>query len=286
MSIFLTKKTRVIVQGITGHQGRFHTLLMLQYGTKVVAGVTPGKGGRKVEGVPVYDTVKEACKKHPVDFSVLFVPAPFIKKAAFEALDANLHLVIITEHVPVHDTIAIIAKAKQKKRMVVGPNCPGITSVGKAKIGIMPAKIFKKGSVGIVSRSGTLTYEIINLLSKAGMGQSTAVGIGGDPIVGMNFEDVLKQFEQDKQTKQIVLIGEIGGDVEERAADYIAKHVKKKVVAYIAGRTAQTGKRMGHAGAIIIGHKDTAEYKIAYLEKKGIPVAQFPSEIIELLRKR
>lgn len=283
MSILIGRKTKVIVQGMTGHQGSFHTKQMLEYGTKIVAGVTPGKGGEKVEGVPVYDTVQEALQKQDADFSVLFVPAPHAKEAAIEALENGLHIVIITEHVPIHDAMSIIQLAKKKKLHVLGPNCPGLATPGMCKIGIMPGYIFQQGNVGVVSRSGTLTYEIVHALTKAGIGQSTVVGIGGDPIIGMDFLDILPLFEKDKQTKQIVLVGEIGGDAEERAAAFIKKSISKPVVAYIAGTTAPEGKRMGHAGAIIEGRTGTAQHKIQALQKAGIPVAKLPSEIVQLL---
>lgn len=281
MSILINKKTKVIVLGITGKQGSFHTKQMLAYGTNIVAGVTPGKGGQKVEGVPVLNSVKEALKKHKADWAVLFVPAPFAKDAAIDCLKNGLHIVIITEGLPQHDAVAIMKAAG--KKTVLGPNCPGLCSVDACKIGIMPNQIFRKGNVGIVSRSGTLTYEIIHQLSMAGMGQSTAVGIGGDVVIGMHFIDVLKRFDKDKATKKIVIIGEIGGDLEEKTAKVIRKITKKKVVAYIAGRTAPPGKRMGHAGAIVSGKSGTAASKVEAFEKAGIKVAKVPSEIVKLL---
>lgn len=281
MSILINKKTKVIVLGITGKQGSFHTKQMLAYGTNIVAGVTPGKGGQKVEGVPVLNSVKEALKKHKADWAVLFVPAPFAKDAAINCLKNGLHIVIITEGLPQHDAVAIMKAAG--KKTVLGPNCPGLCSVDACKIGIMPNQIFRKGNVGIVSRSGTLTYEIIHQLSMAGMGQSTAVGIGGDAVIGMHFIDVLKRFDKDKATKKIVIIGEIGGDLEEKTAKLIRKITKKKVVAYIAGRTAPPGKRMGHAGAIVSGKSGTAASKVEAFEKVGIKVAKVPSEIVKLL---
>ena len=284
MSILIDKNTKVIVLGITGRQGSFHTQQMLAFGTNIVAGVTPGKGGQEVEGVPVFNSVKEALKKHKADWGVLFVPAPFARDAALDCLKNGLHIVIITEGLPQHDAVAVMKEAKKRKRMVLGPNCPGLCSVGGSKIGIMPTSIFRKGDVGIVSRSGTLTYEIIHQLSISGMGQSTAVGIGGDAVIGLHFIDVLKRFEKDKNTKKIVIIGEIGGDLEEKTAAQIRKITKKKVVVYIAGRTAPPGKRMGHAGAIISGKSGTAESKIKAFEKAGIKVAQVPSEIVRLLR--
>jgi len=277
----ITKKTKVLVQGITGKQGSYHTKLMLDYGTNIVAGVVPKRGGQEVEGVPVYNTVKEAPK---AEWSVIFVPAPFMKKAAIEALENNLNLVIITEHAPVRDMIDVITLAKKKKLKVVGPNGPGFVVSGEAKLGIMPGHIFSKGNIGIVSRSGTLTYEIINLLTKANMGQSTCIGTGGDPVVGFDFIDILKLFEKDRATKKIVLIGEIGGDAEERAADYIKKNISKPVVAYIVGRSAPKGKTMGHAGAIISTSAGTVEAKTEAFEKAGVKVAVLPSEIVELLK--
>jgi len=284
MSIFINKKTKVIVLGITGKQGSFHTQQMLDYGTNIVAGVTPGKGGQKVSGVPVFNSVKLALRKHKADWAVLFVPAPFAKGAAIDCLQNGLHIVIITEGLPQHDAVAIMEIAKKYRRRVLGPNCPGLCSVGESKIGIMPNQIFKKGNVGIVSRSGTLTYEIVHQLSSSGMGQSSTVGIGGDAVIGVHFIDALKLFARDKNTKKIVVIGEIGGDMEERTAKLIKKITKKKVVAYIAGRTAPRGKRMGHAGAIVSGSSGTAASKIAAFEKAGIPVAKVPSDIVKLLR--
>ena len=285
MAILANKKTRVIVQGITGQQGSFHTRLMLDYGTNIVAGVTPGKKGQNVYGVPVFDTVKEIFEYSKANISIIFVPAPFVKKAAFEALKNNLHLVIVTENVPVHDTLDIIALAKEKKKIVIGPNCPGIISPGKCKIGIMPAHIFKKGSIGMISRSGTLTYEIVNELSRNNLGQSTVVGVGGDSVVGTSFITILKYFRNDKNTSAIVLIGEIGGSMEEQTAEFL-KDYPKPVVVYIAGRNAPEGKRMGHAGAIISGGKGTAKTKIKAFEKAGIRVAILPSEIVKLLAER
>ncbi|MBI4738551.1 succinate--CoA ligase subunit alpha [Candidatus Woesearchaeota archaeon] len=285
MGILINKKTRSIVQGITGKHGSFHTRLMRAYGTNIVAGVTPGKGGREVETVPVYNTVKEALRNHQAEWSVIFVPAPFAKSAAFEALNAGLHIVIITENIPILDSLQIMWRAKQLKRVVIGPNCPGITSVDECKLGIMPNHIFTQGDVGVVSRSGTLTYEIIHQIARGGLGQTTAVGIGGDPIGGVDFVDILERFEHDVATKRIVLIGEIGGDFEVRAADYIKEHVTKPVVAYIAGQTAPPGKRMGHAGAIITGNRATAQAKIDALRKAGVPVAKLPSEVVRLLKK-
>ena len=283
MSIIVNKDTTVIVQGITGQQGSFHTERMIRYGTKIVAGVTPGKGGQIIHGVPVYNSVKEALEEHEADFSILFVPAKFAKDAAIDAISNGLNVVFITENTPVHDVIKVVQLAAKKGRIVIGPNCPGIITPGECKLGIMPDHIFKKGSVGVISRSGTLTYEIIDELSRNGIGQSTVIGIGGDAIVGTNFIDALKFFEEDDETEKIVLIGEIGGDQEERAAEFIKDNVSKKVVAYIAGRTAPKGKRMGHAGAIISGNSGTAESKVNAFEKIGVKVAELPSEIAKFL---
>jgi succinyl-CoA synthetase alpha subunit len=257
---------------------------MKDSGTEIVAGVTPGKAGEEVEGIPVYHSVAEALKEHKADFSVIFVPAKFAKDASLEALENGLNIIIITEGVPVHDSIEIIAKAKEKGLVVLGPNCPGIIVPEEIKIGIMPKHIFKKGNVGIVSRSGTLTYEIVNLLSENGIGQSTCVGIGGDAVIGLDFIDVLKEFESDPETEKIVLIGEIGGDLEEKAAVFIKENIKKPVVAYIAGKTAPLGKKMGHAGAIISGKAGTAESKIKALEEAGVKVAKLPSEVVGLVK--
>jgi len=249
---------------------------MLEYGTNIVAGVTPGKGGSSVLGVPVYNTIKEALLDHKVDFSVLFVPAKFAKDAAIEALSNGLNVVFITENVPVHDVLSVVNLARSKELVVVGPNCPGLISPGECKIGIMPNHIFKKGNVGVISRSGTLTYEIIAELKD--VGQSTVIGIGGDCVVGTNFIDALKYFEEDPETSKIILVGEIGGDQEERAAQYVKDHVTKPVVAYIAGQTAPKGKRMGHAGAIISGDSGTAESKMKAFRDVGVKVAKLPSD--------
>ena len=284
MAIWADENIRLLVQGITGHQGQFHTKAMMEFGTKIVAGVTPGKGGQQVHGVPVYDSVEEAMEREP-NASIVFVPAPFAKDAVIEALDAGIKLVVvITENIPFHDTMQFVHYAKYKGARVIGPNCPGIASPGKTKIGILPNVIFKEGNIGVASRSGTLTYEIVNALSQAGFGQSTCVGLGGDPIIGSTFIDALKAFEDDEETKAIVLVGEIGGTAEEEAAEYIASNVTKPVYAYIAGRTAPPGKRMGHAGAIISGGKGTAESKIKAFEEAGVKVARFPHEIAELIK--
>ena len=284
MAIWADENIRLLVQGITGHQGQFHTKAMMEFGTKIVAGVTPGKGGQQVHGVPVYDSVEEAMERE-ANASIVFVPAPFAKDAVIEALDAGIKLVVvITENIPFHDTMQFVHYAKYKGARVIGPNCPGIASPGKTKIGILPNVIFKEGNIGVASRSGTLTYEIVNALSQAGFGQSTCVGLGGDPIIGSTFIDALKAFEDDEETKAIVLVGEIGGTAEEEAAEYIASNVTKPVYAYIAGRTAPPGKRMGHAGAIISGGKGTAESKIKAFEEAGVKVARFPHEIAELIK--
>ncbi|MCW3985198.1 MAG: succinate--CoA ligase subunit alpha [Candidatus Bathyarchaeota archaeon] len=285
MGIIVGKDTRAVVQGITGTQGSFHTRLMLDYGTKIVAGVTPGKGGVKVLGVPVYDTVKEAVLRHDANASIIFVPAPFAAEAALEAMDANIKaVIIITEHIPIRDSIQIMAYAKQQGVTVIGPNTPGVITPGECKLGIMPAHIFKHGVVGIASRSGTLTYEIAAELTKHSLGQSTCFGLGGDPIVGLSFVDALKMFEGDRQTKAVVLIGEIGGNAEEQAAEYVATmKYPKRVVAFVAGRTAPSGKRMGHAGAIVMGKAGTAAGKIEAFRAAGVKVAARPSDIAEFL---
>ncbi len=285
MSVLLNKNTKVIVQGITGNQGGFHTKLMKEYGTNIVAGVTPGKGGEVVEGIPVFNSVKGAMACHEVEWSCIFVPARFAKNAAFEAFENNLNVVLITENIPVHDTIAIMDVAKEKNLVIIGPNCPGIITPGESKLGIMPGHIFMKGNVGMISRSGTLTYEIINELTRNGIGQSTAIGIGGDPVIGLGFIDALKLFQQDDETEKIVLIGEIGGDLEEKAAEFINKNISKPVVAYIAGRTAPKGKRMGHAGAVIMGKAGSAEHKINVLKENSVKVAELPSEIVRLIKE-
>ncbi len=288
MGIFIDEQTRTVVQGITGAQGSFHTRLMLSYGTKIVAGVTPGKEGMQVHGVPVYDTVKEATENHDANASIIFVPAPFAAEAAFEAMEANLKtIVIITEHIPIRDAIRVMAKAKQLGTVVIGPNTPGIIVPGECKLGIMPAHVFKPGIVGIASRSGTLTYEIASGISAADLGQSTCIGLGGDPIIGLSFVEALKQFEKDDQTKAVALIGEIGGNLEELAAEFIATEgYEKHVIAYVAGRTAPPGKRMGHAGAIVMGRTGTARSKIEALEKAGVQVAEKPSEVAKILSQR
>lgn len=283
MSIMINKNTKAIVQGVTGHQGSFHTKLMKEYRTSIVAGVTPGKAGEEVSGVPVFNTVKEALDSNPADFSIIFVPARFSKDAAFEAMDNGLNLVIITEGIPIHDSIEIMKKAEKRGLTVIGPNTPGIISVDECKLGIMPVHIFKKGKVGMISRSGTLTYEIVNELSRNNLGQSTVLGIGGDPVIGIDFIGALKLFEEDDETEKIVLIGEIGGDLEERTARFL-KDFPKQVVAYIAGRSAPPEKRMGHAGAIISAGMGTAISKIDAFRGVGTEVAKLPSEVVSLLK--
>jgi succinyl-CoA synthetase alpha subunit len=286
MGIIIDGNTRAIVQGITGTQGRIHTKLMLEYGTKIVAGVTPGKGGAEVHGVPVYDSVEEAQEKHSPTASIIFVPAPFAADAAFEAIDGGIQtIVMITEHVPIKDSIELIAYAHQANATIIGPNTPGIISPGKCKLGIMPTHIFTSGSIGVASRSGTLTYEIAAGLTKKQIGQSTCIGVGGDPITGLNFIDALELFKEDSETKAVVLIGEIGGNLEELTAEYIAQGYPKPVVAYVAGRSAPPEKRMGHAGAIIMGETGTAENKIKAFENAGVKVAEKPSDVAALLAK-
>lgn len=284
MSIFVNKETRVITQGITGATGRFHTKQCLEYGTNIVAGVTPGKGGMEVEGVPVYNTVQEAVDATGATVSVIYVAAPFAADAIMEAVDAELDLVIcITEGIPVLDMVKVRRYMEGKKTRLIGPNCPGITVPGECKIGIMPGYIHIPGHVGIVSRSGTLTYEAVHQLTTRGIGQSTAIGIGGDPVNGTNFIDVLKEFNEDEDTKAVIMIGEIGGTAEEEAAEWIAANMKKPVVGFIGGQTAPPGKRMGHAGAIISGGKGTAAEKIKTMERCGIRVAPTPAVIGETL---
>ncbi|PVU71364.1 succinate--CoA ligase subunit alpha [Acidilobus sp. SCGC AC-742_E15] len=288
MGILVDENTRVIVQGITGKEGSFHTKLMLQYGTKVVAGVTPGKGGSTVEGVPVYDTMAEAVKEHPeANTSIIFVPAKFASDAVYEAVDSGMKvIVVITEHIPVHDAMAFVNYAKEKGSVIIGPNCPGIITPGKTKVGIMPGHVFTPGPVGVMSRSGTLTYEISYFLTKAGLGQSTVIGVGGDPVTGLTFPEVIEMFERDPQTKAVVMIGEIGGDAEERVARMVKEgRIKKPVVAFVAGRTAPEGKRMGHAGAIIMLGTGAYKDKVAALEDAGIRVARTPYEVPKLVKE-
>ncbi len=286
MAIYINKSTRVLVQGITGRQGSFHTAQMLAYGTRLVGGISPGKSGQKVEGLPVYDTVFEAMAGEPAEASILFIPAPFARDAAYEAMDAGIKiLVIITEGIPLHDALDIMSYARQKEAVVVGPNTFGLVSSGQCKIGIMPNRIYIPGPVGVVSRSGTLSYEIVGNLSEAGLGTSTVVGMGGDRVVGLNFIDVLKEFEKDPATEAVVLVGEIGGSAEEEASRFISEHVTKPVVAYIAGKSAPPGKRMGHAGAIIERGRGTFSSKIEALNKAGVQVAELPFEVPSLVKK-
>ncbi len=280
MSILVDKKTRLVVQGITGSEGSFHTGQMVEYGTKVVAGVTPGKGGTKFEGIPIYNTVEETVKNQKANTSVIFVPPAFAADAILEAANAGIKVIIcVTEGIPTSDMVKVYNSIKHKDVVLVGPNCPGVISPGKAKVGIMPGFIHKKGTIGIVSRSGTLTYEAVKQIVDVGLGQSTAVGIGGDPIIGSQFTDIIKMFNEDPDTEGIVMIGEIGGTAEEEAAAFIKKNVKKPVVGFIAGRTAPPGRRMGHAGAIIAGGKGTAAEKIAAMKKAGIKVSESPADI-------
>ncbi len=287
MSIFVDTSTRLMVQGITGRDGSFHTRKMKEYGTNVVAGVTPGKGGTEVEGVPVFDTVEDAVAAVCPTCSVIYVPAAMASDAILEAAEAKIPLIVcISEGIPALDMVKVKAVVQRQGLRLIGPNCPGVISPGKCKVGIMPGSIHRPGPIGVVSRSGTLTYEVVASLSNEGLGQSTAVGIGGDPVIGTTFLDVLELFENDPQTEAVVMIGEIGGTDEERAAEFIMRSMSKPVVAFIAGRTAPPGKRMGHAGAIIAGGKGTAADKTAALEAAGVPVARVPSEIPALLRQR
>ncbi|MCT4673600.1 MAG: succinate--CoA ligase subunit alpha [Prolixibacteraceae bacterium] len=286
MSILINKKSKVIVQGITGRDGAFHTKKMLAYGTHIVGGVSPGKGGELVEGVPVFNTMKEAVRATEADTSIIFVPSKFAPDAILEASDAGIKLVVaISEGIPVIDMLRVKKVLQKNGTSLVGPNCPGLISPGKSMIGILPSHIFKEGKVGLISRSGTLTYEMVDLLTKNDIGQSTSIGIGGDPIAGLYYEELLDKFEKDPETHAIVLIGEIGGDAEERAAEFINSKVTKPVVIFIAGQTAPVGKQMGHAGAIISSGSGTAQEKIAYFEKFGIPVAREPEEIPILIKK-
>jgi len=287
MAVLVDKDTKVIVQGITGGQGTFHTAAMLEYGTKVVAGVTPGKSGQEVNGVPVFDSVIDAKEATGANASIIFVPAPFAGDAALEAIAANLNpVVLITEHVPVKDEIRVIHTAKSKGITVIGPNTPGIITPGaKQKVGIMPGHVFSHGEVGLMSRSGTLTYEIAAGMTNAGIGISTAIGLGGDPCVGLTTIEAVKLFKEDKNTKALVLVGEIGGDAEERAAAYIKKEYDLPVVGFIAGRTAPPGKRMGHAGAIISGSSGTASAKIKALSAAGVAIGSKPSDVAKLLKE-
>lgn len=288
MAILVDRNTRVIVQGITGREGAFHTRLMKEYGTQVVAGVTPGKGGQTVDGVPVFDSVAEAVEAFgPIDVSTVFVPAPFAAEAMLESLEAGVRgLVVITEGIPTHDMLKVVRafEITGKDRWFIGPNCPGIITPGQCKIGIMPASVFLPGRIGVISRSGTLTYEVVAHLTRAQLGQSTCVGIGGDPIIGLNFVETLRLLQADPETDAVVLIGEIGGTDEEEAAEYIKTGMTKPVVAFVAGRTAPEGKRMGHAGAIIMGRMGTAQSKMEALRQAGVAVADMPDEIPRLVK--
>ena len=295
MSVLVNKDTRLVVQGITGGEGTFHTSQILEYGTNVVAGVTPGKGGILYNGnekdqfcrpVPVFDTVQEAVDKAEANATVIFVPAPFAADAIMEAAAAGLKVIIcITEGIPVNDMMKAYSYVQEKGAVLVGPNCPGVITPGEAKVGIMPGFIHKKGTIGVVSRSGTLTYEAVHQLTEVGLGQSTCIGIGGDPIIGTRFLDAVKMFAKDDDTEGLVMIGEIGGSAEEEAAEYIKKYFKKPVVGFIAGRTAPPGRRMGHAGAIVSGGKGTAEEKIKAMEAAGIKVVENPADIGEAMLK-
>lgn len=287
MSILVGKDTRLLVQGITGREGAFHTQQMIEYGTQVVAGVTPGKGGEWVHAVPVFDTVKEAINATGANTSIIYVPSAFAPDAIMEAAEAGIGLVVcITEGIPVLDMVRVRYFLDDTSARLIGPNCPGLITPGQAKVGIMPGHIHRLGSVGLVSRSGTLTYEVVQALTDKSLGQSTAVGIGGDPINGTSFIDILRLFESDPMTDHVVLIGEIGGSEEERAAQFIATEMSKPVTAFIAGRTAPPGKRMGHAGAIIEGGEGTAQEKVAAFEAVGVKVARQPAEVAELVAER
>jgi succinyl-CoA synthetase alpha subunit len=287
VSILVGNGTRLLVQGITGREATFHTGQMVEYGTRVVAGVTPGRSGKSVHGVPVFNTVARAVAETGANTSIIFVPAPFAPDAILEAVDAGIPLVIcITENIPTLDMVKVYAHVQLRGARLIGPNCPGLITPGEAKIGIMPGYIHQPGRVGLVSRSGTLTYEVVWALTQAGLGQTSAVGIGGDPIIGTSFIDVLRLFEADPATEGIVLLGEIGGTDEEQAAAFISEHVSKPVVGFIAGRTAPPGKRMGHAGAIISGGTGTAQEKIAALEAAGVAVADSPARVADIMKER
>ncbi len=287
MAIFIDKKTRLIVQGITGRDGSFHAKQMKKYGTNVVGGVTPGKGGTKVAGVPVFNTVVEAVEKTKANTSVIYVPPAFAADAIYEAVDAGIKLVVcVTEGIPANDMMKVVPFVKERGARLIGPNSPGLISPEQSKVGILPGTIARKGNIGVVSRSGTLTYEAIWALTQEGLGQTTCIGIGGDQVIGTNFIDCLEAFENDRATRGIVLIGEIGGSDEEEAAAYIKKKVTKPVVAFISGQTAPPGKRMGHAGAIVSGGSGTAAEKIAALTRVGIPVAGSPTEIPALMKEQ
>lgn len=286
MSILIDKSTRLVVQGITGRDGLFHAKMMKEYGTDVVGGTSPGKGGTSIDGMPVFNTMYEAVEQTEANTSIIFVPARFAADAIMEAADAGIQLIVcITEGIPTLDVIKAYKFAEEKGALLIGPNCPGLISPGKSMVGILPGQVFQKGNVGVISRSGTLTYEIVYHLTVNGMGQSTAIGIGGDPVVGVHFCKLLEMFENDPETEAIVLIGEIGGDAEEQAAEYIRNHISKPVVAFIAGQSAPPGKQMGHAGAIVSGGSGSAKGKIEALEAAGIRVAQEPSDIPKLLKQ-
>ncbi|MGC9553744.1 MAG: succinate--CoA ligase subunit alpha [Thermoplasmatota archaeon] len=283
MAVFVDRHTRVLVQGATGHQGRYHVRALQEFGTRVVAGVTPGKGGGEVEGVPVYDTVEESLEQKPTA-SLCLVPAPSARDAVMEALDAGIStVVVVTDGMPVHDGMDCIHYARCQGARIIGPNGPGVASPGKAKVAIIPNRVFLPGDVGVVSRSGTLTYEIVNALTERHLGQSTVVGLGGDPVVGTTYVEALEAFQRDGKTRAVVLVGEIGGEAEEEAAAYIRRHLTKPVYTYIAGRSAPPHRRMGHAGALISGGTGTAQSKIEALEAAGVTVARFPHQIADLV---
>ncbi|MGC8584608.1 MAG: succinate--CoA ligase subunit alpha [Thermoplasmata archaeon] len=285
--VYIKKDTKIIVQGITGHQASFHSNEMVKFGARVVGGVSPGKAGTNVNGIPVFDNVEETLHLEP-EATMISVPAPYVKDAFYEALDHGIKIIyVLTEHVPVHDSMEMINDAKLKNAIVIGPNGPGITVIHeKTKIGIMPNHIFNRGNVAVISRSGTLTYEIVKSITEAGLGESTVIGLGGDAIVGLSYVEVLSELKKERQTKAVVMVGEIGGTAEEEAAEYIKAEFNKPVVAYIAGRSAPPGKRMGHAGAIITRGKGTAESKIKALNASGVEVADYPQDIPELLKKK
>jgi succinyl-CoA synthetase alpha subunit len=288
MSILVDNSTRLLVQGITGREGTFHTNQMITYGTNVVGGVVPGKGGQKFEGegesVPIFDSVRSAVEETAANATIIFVPARFAPDAMYEAADAGIPLIVcLTEHIPVLEMISVRSHLDRRQTHLIGPNCPGLITAGQAKVGIIPGSIVMPGPVGLVSRSGTLTYEVVYALTQRGIGQTTCVGIGGDPIQGMNFIDVLQMFEADPETEEVIMIGEIGGNAEEKAAEFIAEHMTKRVTAFIAGRTAPPGRRMGHAGAIVEGKSGTAEGKIAALQAAGVRVANNPDQIVDLI---
>ncbi|MDR2873285.1 MAG: succinate--CoA ligase subunit alpha [Methanobrevibacter sp.] len=283
--ILVNENTKCLVQGITGKEGSFHTEQMLKYNTKIVAGVTPGKGGQTFKGVPVFNTIEEAKENVEINTSVIFVPSSFAKDAVFESIKYLDLVIIITEHIPAHDSMEIIEYAKRCNTQVIGPNTPGIISPGVGKIGIMPTHIFSKGNVGVISRSGTLTYEIATQLTTAGIGQSTCLGIGGDSVIGTDYSKILEEFENDEQTDYIVMIGEIGGSAEEIAAEYIKDNISKPVISYIAGITAPPGKRMGHAGAIIEGKQGTAKNKKETLRNAGVDVVETPSQMVNIIKE-